>query len=189
MKNLYTKTMPNPCTRLTVWLLIFFSLSSMPGLTLSATASGDLTRYYTRYDVKYSKNQLINDHLLMVPAKNEFRAEIFSQLVTKGVISAGSDTSETAVNQKIQENSIKTVLVNHGLTSVTTKDYETVVSYEGVVVTPLKIAQKTYDAGQNTWTYEVWVRFGPIAFPDRWDALRIKQTVKNMLNEFFQLFQ
>lgn len=180
--------MPDNCnqrllyTLLPALLLFFF----MPIITTHA--SEGITTYYIRYDVKSSKNRIIDDKLLMVPSKNDFRAEKFSQISTTGVISSAPGESNISIDKRIRANSLKTILVNNGLKSVKTRDYDTVISYEGVVITPLNILKNTCDNEQNSCFYEVQVEFSPIAFPDKWETLNMKNRIKKIFYDFFQLF-
>ena len=145
--------------------------------------------YYIRYDVKSSRNKITGDNLLMIPAKNDFRAENFSQISTTGVISAAPGESKISVEKRIKNNSLKAILVNNGLKSVKAKDVDTVISYEGVIITPLNILKNTYNEDQNNYSYEVQVEFSPIAFPDKWETLNIKHRIKEIFYDFFQLFK
>lgn len=148
-----------------------------------------LNTYYIKYDIKSSKNKLVDDNLLMVPSKNDFRAEKFSQILISGVISADPGESNESAQQRIKENALKNILVDHGLKSVKTKDNDTVISYEGVIMASLTLQKKTYLEEQNEYVYEVRVDFCPIAFPDRWEKLKMKHRIKEMVNDFFQLFK
>jgi hypothetical protein len=148
-----------------------------------------MNTYYIKYDIKSSKNRLVDDNLLMVPSKNDFRTEKFSQILISGVISADPGESNEATQQRIKENALKNILVNNGLKSVKTKDNDTVISYEGVIMTPLTLKKNTYLEERNEYAYEVRVDFCPIAFPDRWEKLNMKHRIKEMVNDFFQLFK
>lgn len=156
---------------------------------ITASAYEGIETYYIKYDVKSSRNTIVDENLLMVPAKNDFRAEKFSQISTTGVISADPGESKISVEKQIRDNSLKTILVKHGLKSVKTKDYDTIISYEGVVITPLNISKNTYNEEQSTYLYEAQVKFSPIAFPDEWGTLDVKHKIKNIFHEFFQLFK
>lgn len=151
-------------------------------------ASEGIETYYVRYDVKSSKNRIVDDKLLMVPAENEFRAENFSHIFTKGVISAAPGESKLSVEKRIRDNCLKTVLTDHGLKSVQAKDLDTVISYEGVIITPLNILKNTYNEKQDRYVYEVQVEFSPIAFPDQWRTLNYKYKIKKLFHNFLQLF-
>ena len=161
------------------------------GLLISNLIFADegIKNFYIRYDIKSSYNKIIDDNLMMIPAKNDFRAEKFSQILTTGVISATPGESKISVKERIKNNSLKTILINNGLKSVKTKDYDTVISYEGVIITPFNILKTTYNEKQDNYFYEAQVEFSPIAFPDKWDTLNIKHKIKEMFHDFFQLFK
>jgi len=148
-----------------------------------------INTYYIKYDIKSSKNTIVNDNLLMVPSKNDFRAEKFSQISVSGVISAAPGESNESAQKRIKENALKNILLNNGLKSVKTKDYDTVISYEGVMMTPLTLVKNTYVKEQNGYLYEVRVEFSPIAFPDRWETLNMRHKIKELVYDFFQLFK
>lgn len=169
-----------------LWL---FTLSAIWVFIPATYPDEGMNAYYIKYDIKSSKNRLVDDNLLMVPSKNDFRTEKFSQILISGVISADPGESNEATQQRIKENALKNILVNNGLKSVKTKDHDTVISYEGVIMTPLTLKKKTYLEDQNEYVYEVRVDFCPIAFPDRWEKLKMKHRIKEMVNDFFQLFK
>ncbi len=144
--------------------------------------------YYIRYDVKSSKNRISSDNLLMIPAENEFRSEKFSYIITTGVISARSNENNFSVDEKIRDDALKTVLKNNGLKSVESRDLDTVISYEGMIMTPVKIIKNNYSEKLDNYSYEAGVEFAPIAFPDRWETLHMKYRFKRAVNNFLELF-
>jgi len=148
-----------------------------------------INTYYLRYDVKSSKNQIIDDNLVMVAAKNEFRAENFSFIPISGEISADSDGSNPSIENRIQAQAFKTILIKSGLKSINSKDLDTVISYEGVIITPIKIIKKTFNEIENTYRFEASIEFSPIAFPDKWESLHGKNKLKQLFSDFFQLFK
>lgn len=176
-------TPPLVCT----WVLI--SLMVIMTVITAAPASEGIETYYIRYDVKSSRNKIVHDNLLMIPAKNDFRAEKFSQVTAAGVISAAPGDATPAIDRQIREDALKTVLVTHGLKSVKAKDHDTVVSYEGVMMTPLNILKTSYHEDLDRYAYEVQVVFCPIAFPDQWERLHMKHKIKAFVNDFFELFK
>ncbi|NOX33368.1 MAG: hypothetical protein GXP56_06470 [Deltaproteobacteria bacterium] len=170
-----------------ILLMIPLMVLMAPGAAIHAYEG--IEAYYIRYDIKSSKNRVVDDNLLMVPAKDDFRVENFSLTFTTGAISAAPGESTTSINRRIKDNSLKTILVNKGLKSVKTKDYDTVISYEGMIITPLKILKNTYNEKQNNYFYKAQVEFSPIAFPDKWETLNMKYKIKKIFHDFFQLFQ
>lgn len=170
----------------TILLIVFLSTAVN---TVELKSSEGISVYYVRYDIKSANNKIIDEHLLMVPSADEFRAENFSQFTTKGVIFALPSDSDPVVEKQIKEDAIKSILVKNGLKSVASKDYETVISYEGAVRTPLKINQKNYDTGQKAYKYMVDMEFCAVSFPDRWEGMNMKYRLKKMVHEFFELFK
>ncbi len=174
------------CCLLYVLLFTTFSI----WILIPATYPDEgINTYYIKYDIKSSKNTIVSDNLLMVPSKNDFRAEKFSRISVSGVISAAPGESDESAQKRIKENALKNILLNNGLKSVKTKDYDTVISYEGVVMTPLTLVKNTYVEEQSGYMYEVRVDFCPIAFPDRWETLNLKYKIKEIVYDFFQLFK
>jgi len=181
--------MPDNYKRCWLYTLLAVPLIILPASCITACAYEGIETYYVRYDVKSSKNKIVDDALLMVPAEKEFRAENFSQISTTGVISAAPGESKLSVEKRIRDSSLKNILVNKGLKSIKTKDYDTVISYEGVFIAPLNILKNTYNEKQGNYFYAVQVEFSPIAFPDRWETLNMKYKIKEIFHDFFQLFK
>ena len=180
--------MPADYKRLLLYLWCFI-LSTIWVFIPATYPKEGIDTYYIKYDVKSSKNAVVDDNLLMVPSKNDFRAEKFSQISVSGVISASPGEPNETTQKRIKENALKNILVNNGLKSIKTKDYDTVISYEGVIMTPLTLIKNTYNEAQNGYMYEVRVDFCPLAFPDRWETLSMKHKLKSMVYDFFQLFK
>jgi hypothetical protein len=154
-----------------------------------ATASEGIDHYYVRYDFKSSKNQITDARLTMVPADNEFRAENFSLSQVSGVISSHGRESKPAIEKRVKENALKHLLENKGLKSVKTHNHDTIVSYEGVVITPMDISILAYDDDREGYGYRARIQFCPIAFPDQWEGLNFKHKLKEFFHDFFMLFK
>lgn len=184
-----TKTMPEYYKRLLPYMLVPVQIIFLITPVSTIHAEEGIGTYYIRYDVKSSKNRIINDNLLMVPATNDFRAEKFSRISTTGVISAAPGGSKTSIETRIRDNALKAILINKGLKSVKTKDYDTVISYEGIIIPPLNILKNTYHEDQNQYVYDVQIEFCPIAFPDKWETLNMKCNIKQIIYDFFQLLK
>lgn len=144
--------------------------------------------FYIRYDVKSSKNTIVDAALLMIPAKDEFRAEKFSQITITGVISSHPAGGRVINDKTVREDALKTILAKNGLKSIKTKDLDTIISYEGVIITPVNILNTIYNKDGDNYSYEVRVEFSPIAFPDKWKTLDMKYKIKKTIYEFFDLF-
>ncbi|MCF8044361.1 MAG: hypothetical protein K9J83_00770 [Desulfarculaceae bacterium] len=155
-------------------------------------ANEEIRHYYVRYDIKSSGNRLVDSNLTMVPAENEFRAENFSPVAAKGVISAVPGSSpETTVDRLTllaKRDALKRLLRDKGLKSVTSRDSDTVVSYEGAVKTPVKLVTRQYNKETGRFEASFQVVFSPTAFPDRWDELEFKDRVKQLFSDFLIFF-
>ena len=66
---------------------------------------------------------------------------------------------------------------------------DTIISYEGVIITPINIVRNIYNKDGDNYSYEVGLEFSPIAFPDKWETLKIKDRIKEVFYDFFQLFK
>ncbi len=126
---------------------------------------------------------------MMTPVKNDFRAEKFSRIIVSGVISAALGESNESIQKRMNENALKNILLKNGLKSVKTKDYDTVISYEGVMMTPLTLIKHAYVEERNGYEYEAEVEFSPIAFPDRWETLSMRHKIKDLFYDLLQLFK
>lgn len=174
---------------LIIFLLIIVFSSAFNIIGSNASSIDGIKSYYVRYDVKLSKNKITDDNVSMIPAENDFRANTFSFIVIKGQISGLPNASDINIIKRIKNNSLKAVLLKNGLKSVKAKDNETTMSYEGAIVTPLTILQKTYNKQKQIYVYKIQVQFSPLAFPDEWKVLSLKHKIKTFFNDFFQLFK
>lgn len=181
--------MPDKLLAAVIFFWALFLITSISPLTRSAFADERIDHFYVRFDIKSSENKIQDENLIMTPVNNDFRAEKFSQVSVSGVISAAPGESNESVQKRVKENALKNILLNNGLKSVKTKDYDTVISYEGVIITPLTFRKNLYIEEQNGYSYEVRVEFSPIAFPDRWEALNLKNKIKEIVNDFLHLFK
>ena len=162
------------------------------GLCVRTDADEGIRHYYVRYDVKSSGHKIVDSKLTMVPAENEFRAENFSPVPVKGAISAvpgnSPETSMDRLTLLAKRDALKRLLRQKGLKSVTSKDTDTVISYEGAVKTPVKLVTREYNKETGQFEANFQVVFSPTAFPDRWDELEFKNRMKQLFSDFFQLF-
>lgn len=154
---------------------------------LSRSGEGPIA-FYVRYDIRTSGHVLMDDHLLMVPAEKDFRAENFSRIVMSGILTAEPGLGPPEATRRIRDAVLKQVLMDKGLASVSARDHDTVVGYEGMVLLPLAV-QPVYNPDQKGYGYRVELTFSPIAFPDRWKALGLKHRIKEMVKDVIQWFQ
>ena len=153
------------------------------------SCSEGIELYYIRYDVKTSQYQIVDTNLIMIPSENEFRAEKFSIIQAYGAISATYNESENSLTKFAKENAIISLLRKNGLHSVVNKDYETVVSYEGVIKTPVIILEKGLVQENSSYFVKIQANFSPVAFPDKWENLKIKNQIKEFFSNFISLFK
>ncbi len=187
----YTKNMPKMYQKILLYIFPITSiivLMAFIPMTPVACAYEGIKTFYIRYDVKSSKNKIVDAALLMIPAKNEFRAEKFSQITMTGVISAHPARNGVINDKTIRDDALKTILVKNGLRSIKTKDLDTIISYEGVIITPVNILKNIYNKDGDNYSYEVRLEFSPIAFPDKWETLDMQYKIKKTIYEFFELF-
>ncbi len=168
-----------------VLMLVCFTL----GIHAPIKASEGIDRYYVRYDIKSGKNKITDERLTMVPANNDFRAEKFSPSLVSNVISADPGESKQAIDTLAKENALKNVLEQKGLRSVKAQNHETIISYEGMIITPVSLTVLPYDDAQGGYGYTARVQFAPIAFPDQWENLKMKHRIKEFFHDFFLLFK
>ena len=174
------------------WSLFFISICFIAAETSLLQSQQEIRDYYVRYDIRSFGNKLVDSKLTMVPAENEFRAENFSQVRIKGAISAVPDTSPETSMERLtllaKRDALKRLLRSKGLKSVTSRDADTVVSYEGAVITPVKLLGRQYNRESGQCEAKFQVVFSPTAFPDRWEELEFKDRVKKLFSDFLQLF-
>ena len=125
----------------------------------------------------------------MIPCENEFRAENFSIIQTYGAISATYNESENTLTKFAKENAIISLLRENGLRSVQSKDYDTVVSYEGVIKTPVIILEKGFVKKSNSFFIKIETNFSPVSFPDKWRNLKTKSRIKEFFSGFISFFK
>jgi hypothetical protein len=169
-----------------IWIIFLFLIVLVPS---QASCNEGIELYYIRYDVKTSKHQIVDTNLIMIPCENEFRAENFSTIQTYGAISATFNESENTLTKFAKENAIISLLRTNGLRSVKGKDYDTVVSYEGAIKTPVIILEKGLVQKNNSYFVKIQANFSPVAFPDKWENLKTKSKIKEFFSNFISLFK
>ncbi len=163
-----------------------FLILFLPG---PACCDKGIALYYIRYDIKSTKHRIVDENLLMVPCRDEFRAENFSSVNAVGVISAANNENEHILTRLGKESAIISLLRANGLRSVTTRDYDTVISYEGAIKTPVLILEKGFIQKNNSYFVKISADFSPVAFPDRWNNLKLKNKIKKLFSSFILLFK
>ena len=188
--------------------LIFTCLAAglFQGEAAASALQNGLDTWYVRYDIKYADNRITDENLLMVPAENEFRMEKFSQASIAGVISMTSGESKIHLFSRARDQALKHLLKNRGLISVTAENRVTIVSYEGVVRTPVQIVPEPEAVPKPgavpeqepdpvsrkdalVFSYTATTVFAPLAFPDQWENLKTRAYIKEKIDAFFQLLR
>jgi len=181
--------MPNhqkiPRITLSITLLVLFSLSN----PLPTKGVQGIKNYYIRLDHHFFSHKSARARVTMVPAENEFRAEIFSLVLIQGTIKADRQTGETAISALAKKQTLARVLQAHGLKSVQSLNQTTIVSYEGVIISPVDITIATYDPSLEGYAYTASVKFSALAFPDQWASLKTQYKIRQIINDFFLLFK
>ncbi len=159
------------------------------GIHPPAKASEGIDHYYIRYDIKSGNNKITDERLTMVPANNDFRAEKFSPSLVSNIISADPRESKQTIDSLAKKNALKHVLEKKGLKSVKTHNHETIISYEGMIVTPIALSILAYDDDLGGYGYTARIQFAPIAFPDQWETLKMKYKIKEIFHDFLLFFK
>ncbi len=168
-----------------LYLKICILLVVIQGLALPIQATQAIDHYYARYDIKSSGHRIVDTNLLMIPSKNEFRSEKFSLILTSSLVKIIPGQAEEDMLMRAKKTAVKSILETHGLKSVQTRDQDTVVSYEGAVITPIKVIETVCDPKQNTCRVSVSVMFSPLSFPDQWEKQKLAYKIKQFFNDFF----
>ena len=180
-----------------VFIVLTGLLVAQTLMTRDSQGSEGIRLYYLRYDIKSSNNRIVDTHLLMVPADNDFRAENFATVSTRGSVTAVPGDSIRERLDRAKENALKLLLEERGLKSVSTVSsvfsnetagIDTVLSYEGAVIPPLTTLSSSYDPETQCFSAVFNARFTPLAFPDRWKLLHIKTKIKQTLQGFISFF-
>lgn len=180
-----------------VFIVLLGLLLAQTLMPTGSDANEGIRLYYLRYDIKSSNNRIVDTSLLMVPADNDFRAENFTTVSTRGSVTAvPGDSTQERLN-RAKENALKLLLEEKGLKSVSTVSsifsskaagIDTVLSYEGAVIPPMETLSSNYDPQTQCFSAVFKARFTPLAFPDRWKRLLIKTKIKQALQGFISLF-
>lgn len=137
---------------------------------------------FARFEVVSANMQVVGTRLLMDPVDNDFRADRFVRYRIDGhAVYDGQADIET----QVRHNAISRLLTKFGLISVHTESrmiarrpfQMTTVRYEGVVKYPVSVTSETCTGGASDCTLSLEIVFAPIASPDKWSILYLKQKV------------
>ncbi len=178
------------CLKTLINILTLLVLFCSPGGAEPPTTLSDgISHYYVRYDIKSSKNKLMDEQLTMVPATDEFRGEKFSPSRMSHVISAAPGESPQRLYFLAKQQALEWVLEKKGLKSVKAFNQDTIVSYEGMIITPVSIESLTYDPDLGGYSYTARIQFAPIAFPDQWETLQFQYRIREIFHDFIYWFK
>ncbi|MFH1155004.1 MAG: hypothetical protein V1793_14420 [Pseudomonadota bacterium] len=152
--------------------------------------------YYIQLDVRYSQSAVDRSNLLMIPGEAEFRSENFTRMLISGSASSLPGSPAKDMETLAKQNALKTLLEEHGLTSVKTATHSvnnsshstTVMSYQGAVKLPFTMIRSGYDTGREQYVVTMEVLFAPTAFPDQWRHLEMKHRAKQWVDHVMSWF-
>lgn len=160
----------------------------------TTSESSPSATFYIRLDQKTRNGVYLTDVLTMTPADDDFRKLSFRKIRIKGQVltSSGTDYMLEARNDAYEN-----LLIKKGTKSIRAKIKkdnessleESVVSYEGYVKIPHKVAEQHYSADGKTFHMSIDVEFAPMACPSRWSYYRIKKSISDTFRYFFSFFQ
>ncbi|MCP4722346.1 MAG: hypothetical protein GY860_23040 [Desulfobacteraceae bacterium] len=115
--------------------------------------------------------------------------EDFSSFSVGGVIDMTSAVSKNDLAKQAKISALKQILEKRGLKSVKTHNWETIISYEGIIITPVSQSILAYDDDLGGYGYTARIQFAPIAFPDQWETLKMKHRIKEIFHDFLLFFK
>jgi len=104
-------------------------------------------------------------------------------------LTTSEQVSRQYIENQAKKNALIQILEQNGLKSVTTLNNDTIVSYEGMVLTPISLKIAPYTPHQQGYPYIADVYFASMAFPDQWESLQYKFKVKKIFEDFILLFK
>jgi len=181
--------MPIFLKKMSLWIIPAFLLILIHFNPLYANNFQGITTYYIRFDIKSSNHKITRDRLTMVPAERDYRPENFSLIPVSHTVKGSPGESGHFLENQIKKHAFITLLEKRGLKSIHTMNNDTVISYEGMVCTPVDFRIGPYDENMEGYPYTANIRFAALAFPDKWETMRQEFQIKEILNDFFLLFK
>ena len=178
-----------PKSRNTLLISLIILLGALMGLPAGTKGRNATEIYYIRLDMTSSNHKIIDQRLTMVPAQNDYRAEAFSVQSVSQTITADRQVSDHTLENLAKREAFMEILEQNGLKSVSTLDHTTVISYEGMVRTPIDLQIGPYEEALAGYSFSAQTRFAPVAFPDRWESMKKDFQIKQLLNDFILLFK
>ena len=173
-------------------IIVFFGVAlimMMPPSVLWAKTVSGISKYHIRLDRHFSSHRSVKTIVTMVPAENDYRAAQFSLVLVDGIVKADRESAATRIAAMARKAVFTQILESRGLKSIQTLDKNTIVSYEGIIISPADIAISTYTPEKGGYLYTAGVKFSPLAFPDQWESRQRRYHAKKLLNDFFLLFE
>ena len=181
--------MPSLIKKTIIWTITCVTLVINSGNPLSAKGSREISTYYIRLDIKSTNHRITGSKLTMVPAEREFRRENFSPISISRLVTTDQQASRQYIENQAKKNALIQILEQNGLKTITTMNQDTIISYEGVVLTPISLKIAPYTHEQNGYPYIANVYFASLAFPDQWKSLQYQFKVKKIFEDFILLFK
>ena len=195
MKIVIKKLQKSLFSRFLVALVLFLFFLS----PLSAWCEKEKDRlYYIRQDVLFSNFSISRSNLLMVPGEEEFRLEKFLPVTITVAPTPSSLGHKKDPKTNALHNALEILLEQQGLTSIKNRSttfngssrQDTIMSYEGAVILPVKTLNQILDAETQLLNITMEIRFAPLSFPDKWKQQQFinkwKQTLKKGTDLFFE---
>ncbi len=165
--------------------ILFFCLLGVPGWpTPLAAALEPITIYHLRYDQIFLNNVLVKDNLVMVPVSKPPGRENFSPISITGVITMTVMESKIDLAARAKTGAFKKLLVNRGLKSLRSTNHQTIVSYEGLVNTPVNLIGK-HDVDAGLFHYRAAIDFYSLPFPGQPRRISPKAWIMEKFDDFF----
>jgi len=181
--------MPHPLKKILSILTLSSLLVLIPDTYLPAKGSQGITTYYIRLDINSSAHRITNSKLTMIPAENDYRQENFARFSVSHLVKASPQESNQTLENLAKKNAFMRVLEHHGLKSMTNLNHETILSYEGMIQTPVSLKIGPYDYALGAFPYMAGIHFAPLAFPDQWKSLKDQFKIKEIIDDFILLFK
>ncbi len=156
-----------------------------------ATENGAV--YYIRLDQKSRNGTYVTDALTMVPADEDYRRSAFRKMSVSGQILAASITDPLSA---ARNDAYERLLIQEGTKSIRSKTRrdtgssleESVVSYEGYVLTPHTVTSQEYSKDGTVFTVTMDVDFAPMALPPEWSFRYVRKKIGDAFDYFLSLF-
>lgn len=182
-------TYRTPLGRSILVALTICALLAGSAIRLAAKGVEEINTYYVRLDIKSSHHKITTSKLTMVPAEKDYRREDFSPVSITLRLPAAFGSSRQEIENTAKRNALMQILEQSGLKSVTALNQDTIISYEGMILTPISLKLTPRSSGPNAYDCLASVYFASMAFPDQWESLKHQFKIKKILNDFILFFK